>query len=346
MRGGGRDDCTDRSADPHRDGVALDDDIAHARQPVEQRRRDRARERQLHVVEGEPANLLDAVDLDEAAVADDRDAVAGPIDLIDDVRREEDRSTGLARLADEPIEGLLHQRIETRCRFVEDHQVGPVLEGDDEANLLLVTPRVLLEAAAGIELEPLDEVADVRPVDPATQVPEVVDGLPARQPVVQVEFAGQIADAAVDGDRVDRRLDAEDLGPPRRRPDQVEQNPHRGRLAGAVRAQEAEDLARGDLEIELDDAAVLAVALGQSFGLDDGRHAPPSRPTVADSPQRQPRERRASALEPRMNGSERPVKATATAVVSGTAATIPMLPTMARTISTAMTSVEAVRSGS
>jgi len=81
----------------------------------------------------------------------------------------------------------------------------------------------------------------------------------------------------VDGDRVDRRLDAEDLGPPRRRPDQVEQDAHRCRLAGAIRAKEAEDLALGDLEIELDDAAVLAVALGQSFGADDGSHGPPLR---------------------------------------------------------------------
>ena len=51
-------------------------------------------------------------------------------------------------------------------------------------------------------------------------------------------------------------------------------------------------------------------------------------------------------LRPAENGSDRSVRATATAVVSGTAMTIPMLPTMARTTSTATTSDDAISSGS
>ena len=48
--------------------------------------------------------------------------------------------------------------------------------------------------------------------------------------------------------------------------------PDRRRLAGSVGAEEAEDLALADLEVDLDDAPVLAVRLGQSFGLDDRGH--------------------------------------------------------------------------
>ena len=43
---------------------------------------------------------------------------------------------------------LLDERVEARGRLVEDEQLGPVLERDDQADLLLVALRVLPEAAA------------------------------------------------------------------------------------------------------------------------------------------------------------------------------------------------------
>ena len=66
---------------------------------------------------------LDAVDLDEPAVADDRDAVAGPLDLGQDVARQEDRAALGLRLADERVERLLDERVEARRRLVEDQQL-------------------------------------------------------------------------------------------------------------------------------------------------------------------------------------------------------------------------------
>ena len=167
------DDRADRAADAHRDDVALDLDVAHAGQALEDRRRDGLLERQLDVVEGEPPDRLDRVDLDEAALADDRDPVAGPVHLGDDVRREEDRPALLARLADQPEERLLDERVEARRRLVEDQQVRLVLERDDQPDLLLVALAVLAEAAARVEIERLDQPRDVRPVDAAAQVPEV-----------------------------------------------------------------------------------------------------------------------------------------------------------------------------
>ena len=109
-------------------------------------------------------------------------------------------------------------------------------------------------------------------VDAAAQVGEVLDRLGAGQAVVQVELAGQVADAPVDRDRVDGRLDAEDLGPPRGRPDEVEQDAHRRRLPRPVGPEEPEDLALLDVEVQLDDAPMGAVGLRQPFGLDDRGH--------------------------------------------------------------------------
>jgi len=57
----------------------------------------------------------------------------------------------------------------------------------------------------------------------------------------------------MDRDGVDGRVDAEDVGLAGGRPDEVQQRPDRRRLARAVRPEEPEDLARLDLEVDLDD---------------------------------------------------------------------------------------------
>ena len=162
--------------------------------------RDRAGEAQLHLVVGEVAQAFDAVHLDQPAVADDRDPIAGPLHLGQDVAREEDRAALVLGLADQGIERLLHERVEAGGRLIEDQQLRPMLERDDEADLLLVALRVLLELARRVDLEALDERCLVRRVDAAPQVGEVAQGLAAGQPVVQGELARDVADAR-DGSR-------------------------------------------------------------------------------------------------------------------------------------------------
>ena len=225
------------------------------------------------MVEGQPSDRLDPVDLDQPALADDRDAVAGAVDLVDDVRREEDRPSLGPGFAHELEEGLLDERVEAGRRLVEDQQVRPVLERHDQADLLLVALRVLLELGGSDRGRAARRAQPTYPaIDPAAQVREVGDRVGAGQPVVEVELAGQVADPAVDRDRVHGGLDAEDLGAPGCRADEVEQDAHRRRLARAVRPEEAEDLALGDVEVELGDAPVDAVGLGQPFGADDRGH--------------------------------------------------------------------------
>ena len=78
----------------------------------------------------------------------------------------------------------LDERVEAHRRFVEDEQVRPVLERHDKPDLLLVALAVLLELAAGVQVQALDEAVDVGPVHPAPQVAEVGDRLGAGQAVV------------------------------------------------------------------------------------------------------------------------------------------------------------------
>src|SRR3954454_19060437 len=140
---GGGDDLADRTRHPHLEHVIVALDVRHARDSGERVERDGPGEDERDVVVREVAKRLDAVDTDEAALADDRDAVGRPFDLADDVTREEHRPAGAARLADEVEERLLDERVEARGGLVEDEEVGLVLERNDEADLLLVALRVL-----------------------------------------------------------------------------------------------------------------------------------------------------------------------------------------------------------
>ena len=75
---------------------------------------------------------------------------AANYDLLDfgqDVAGEEDRASLVLGLAHQGVERLLHERVETGRRLIEDQQLRPVLERDHEADLLLVALRVLLELA-------------------------------------------------------------------------------------------------------------------------------------------------------------------------------------------------------
>ena len=138
-----------------------------------------------------------------------------------------------------------------------------MLERTDQADLLLVAFRVLAETPAWVETEPLHELGDVGDISPSSEVGEILDGLGACQAVVQRELAREVADPTVNLDGVGGRFDPEDRSPPRARTDEVEKDPDGGRLAGAIRPQEAEDLTGNNVEIDVDDSTMDAVRLGQ-----------------------------------------------------------------------------------
>src|SRR5260221_7986442 len=79
----------------------------------------------------------------------------------------------------------------------------------------------------------------------------------------------------MDPNRVRRALDPEYRGPARGRPNEVEEDPDRRGLAGAVRSEEAEDLALIDGQVDADNAPERPIRLRELLGLDDGGHAIP-----------------------------------------------------------------------
>src|SRR5436190_15503789 len=138
VTGRDRHDRSDGPRDAHPKGLILRDEIAHTRQRRELAERYLAREDKLHLVVREVAQVLDAADSRQAALADDGHAVARALDLREDVARQKDGPALGLGLADDGIERLLDERVEARRRLIEDQQLRPVLERDHEPDLLLV----------------------------------------------------------------------------------------------------------------------------------------------------------------------------------------------------------------
>jgi hypothetical protein len=127
------------------------------------------------------AQFLQGALLDQAALAQDPDAVAQSLDLAEDVRGEEDGLAALGGLLHRLAERDLHQRVEAAGGLVENQQIGPARERGDQLHLLPVALRQRPDLLVGVELEALDQRVPVGGVGPAAQRREVGERLGARQ---------------------------------------------------------------------------------------------------------------------------------------------------------------------
>ena len=208
-------------------------------------------------------------------VVDDDDAVADPLDLGEQVRVEDHRRASVAGRADDRPDVGPSDRVERRCRFVEEDEVGRAEQRDAEAEPLL---------------HPLGEPARPRrPPDrpgrrrsrawrrrrrpirrrQAGQLGVEQEHLTGAQPWLVAEELRQVADPAA-GRAVAER-GAEDPTRAARRTRQAEQQLDRRGLPGAVRPQQADELARTDLEVDPVERHGRAVAFRDRAELDDRR---------------------------------------------------------------------------
>ena len=215
-------------------------------------------------------------DVHEASFADDPDAVAGALDLWQVVRRQEDGPPVRPGLGHERQELALHERIEAARGLIHDEQRLAPHERLDDADFLAIAPRQLPDLDRRIELEPFGD----RSPGAARQVAQaghVVELLAGRERTQIGGIGAGVGHPDMGGRRVPPAVVAHDDGATRRRAQEAEEDADRRRLAGAVRAEESEDLVLADREIEIEDAAALAVALGQADDLDrvGAHHAGP-----------------------------------------------------------------------
>src|SRR6185437_7133584 len=116
----------------------------------------------------------------------------------------------------------------------------PVHERLDETDLLPVPLRERPHRPVELELEPSGERVAVTDVAHPPQRGEVAQVLARGEALVEPEVAGEVTEAPSRRGPRASHVRSEELDSPRARTDQVEQQPDRRRLAGAVGPEVAE----------------------------------------------------------------------------------------------------------
>ncbi len=114
----------------------------------------------------------------------------------------------------------------------------------DEGDLALVARRKLPHLAREVARQSVGQLVDQGPVDAAAQGAQEAQVLGARQVAVQGQLSGDVADAAAQLDALALGVVPQHEGRAGRGPDEVQEQADGRRLAGPVRAQKPEDLAR------------------------------------------------------------------------------------------------------
>src|SRR6185295_724623 len=219
--------------------------------------------------------VVGGVDRDDPALVDDDDALTGLRDLGQNVRAENDRVIA-GELLDQ-LAGLDDLfRVEAGRRLVEDEDVRVVDERLREPHALPVAFRQLAAQA-------IRHVVDARPLHhrlyalaPLTARHAFDSGdeleiLEDAHVGVERRRLGQVPRPAFGLDRLVEDVEAGDNGFALGRRHVAGQYPHRRRLAGAVRAEEAEDLAPLDAEADVLDGGYAAITFREVLDLDHGR---------------------------------------------------------------------------
>ncbi len=250
--------------EPHPRAVGLQ--VVHALQRVEAG--DRPLRLRLDGGAGEVAHLGEGAGLHRAAAPDDRDPVGQLLHLGQDVAGQQHRPSGLLGLADHVLEDDLHQRVQARGGLVEQQQLGVGGQRGDDGDLLPVALGVGPALLARVQVEPLDQLVPAAPVDAAAQPREQVDGLATAQVGPQLDVARHVGETLVRLDGTVPRVQAEHAHGAGVGPQQTEQDPQGGGLAGPVGAEEAVHLSGTDGQVESVEGAGGAERLLESGDLD------------------------------------------------------------------------------
>ena len=242
---------------------------ADARQRRERLGIDRRREDDRHVAQGPLAQGGDRVDVDEPAAADDPDAIRGLLHLVEGVRGEEDGAAGRRGLPHEQSELVLQQGSSPPVGSSRTSSSGRCMNACTSPSFWRLPFESSRIGRSSTTPKRSTSESRSRRIDRSAETGEGCELLVAREPVVQAQVARQVADPPAGSDAVAAAVEPEHERLTVGRPDHVEQQPDRRALAGAVRPQEAEDLAVLDAQVEAGQRAHPArVRLRQGEGLD------------------------------------------------------------------------------
>src|SRR5262245_3316554 len=189
----------------------------------------------------------------DAPLVEDRDAVAESLRLLDVVRRVDDRRAGRGDLADHLEELLARLRVDPGGRLVEQEPPWLVNQAASQVEAALHAAGVGMDAvaASGCEADLLEQAVDPPPTHGrrhAVERPEEVEVLLGGEHRVEADLLRRQADAPSDLGRLVNRACAEHQHVAARGRQQGGEHRQRGRLPGAVGAEQAERLAGRNLE--------------------------------------------------------------------------------------------------
>ena len=205
------------------------------------------------------------------------EGIAQPLGLVHVVRGENDSEALRTQVIDEvphPHAGL---RIETRGGFVQKEQTRAMHDGPGDHQATTVTSRKGLRLLPRIraELEPVEQLRHP-PAQRGRAGTEIAGGdgqvLLNRKVAVKGIVLGADSDRALGAGQIARELDAVHVDLPGVGPEEAVEHPQRGRLAGAVGTEQAEDLPRRADEIHAVDHAPPAKMLDQPTSLEEHGH--------------------------------------------------------------------------
>ncbi len=146
------------------------------------------------------------VDVDDAAVVDDGDAIAQPLCLLHEVSGHEDRLAALADAAHQVPDGAPGLRIEPGGELVEEHELRVVDQGERDEQPLLLASRERHEPGVPLlrQAELIEQPIGVHRLR-VQRCPQV-ERLPDLDPLLQLRFLELDADPILQFVNVVRRI--------------------------------------------------------------------------------------------------------------------------------------------
>ena len=146
---------------------------------------------------GKMPQLVERASLRHPPQPDDAQPIAQRFDLGQDMAGEQHRSPLGLHLANAVLEYRLHERVESRCRFVEQEQFGIRRQRRNQSHFLPVPFRIGAGLLGRVELKTFEKLVAPPPIEVAPQPTEQIDHLPSKQVRPQTDLAGHVGQPAM-----------------------------------------------------------------------------------------------------------------------------------------------------